>query len=224
MTEKVWMSSVYGNHQIGDKTGICAKHFYDAWMPAQHIQLSWPKNVSEAMSKNGRGHPASRQDMPEAAAVWDNKCFKRLKDVLTVSGYFVITGELVDVFKDMDFGEGGLVELPFYEADLVTPLAQKFFMINVGARKDAFLPEASENKRSLWIDEETGRDFWKVNGTKSDGIVSLSAAALNGPDLWVDVSVNSKLFMSDRLGTALSKTRHAEQWDLLPCQIVGAAS
>jgi hypothetical protein len=224
MSGRVWMSGLHGNVNIGNKQGIRAKHSGGTWTPAQHILEDLPDVIMKAASLNAKGFPALIHDMPAAAAVWDDKSFGRQTEVLAVSGFFVITGELIDVFKDMDFGDGGLVELPFYEADLITPLAQKFFMINVGARKDAFLPEASENKRSLWIDEETGRDFWKVNGTKSDGIVSLSAAALKGSDLWVDVSVNSKLFMSDRLGTALLKTRHAEEWRLTPCQIVGGAS
>jgi hypothetical protein len=224
MSGRVWMSGIHSNFEIGLKMGIREKYYGETWQPAQFDQGFLPKHMHEAMNRNAKGFPVDRQDMPEAAAVWRPASFKGIKDVTAVGGYLVITGELIDVFKDMDFGDGGLVELPFYEADLVTPLAQKFFMINVGARKDAFLPEASENKRKFMVDLETGQQLWNVNETKSDGVTCLSDSALKGPDLWVEEAVRKKIFMCDRLGTALSKTRHAEEWDLLPCQIVGAAS
>jgi hypothetical protein len=224
MSGPVWMSSVYGNYQIGDKLGVRAKHFSEEWMPAQYIQLPWPKNISDAASKNSKGYVSARLDMPEKAAVWDNGCFERATDVFTVSGYFVITGELIGIFSQMDLGDGGLVPLPFYEADLVTPLTQQFFILNVGARKDTFLPEASENAREFMLDLETGKQLWNVNRSKPDGVVALATTALDGPDLWVEEAVSRKLFVSDRLGSALSKTRHAKEWELLPCKVMNAAS
>jgi hypothetical protein len=224
MSGTVWMSGIKGNVLLGDKSGVREKYFGEAWTAAQFIRALLPTHMHEAMNRNARGFPVVRQDMPEAAAVWRPASFKGIKDVTAVAGYMVITGELIDLFKGMDFGDGGLVPFPFYEADLQTPLEQQYYMLNIGARKDTFLPEESGDVRKFMLDLDTGQQLWNVNETKSDGVICLSNSALEGPDLWVEETVRKKIFMSDRLGTALSNTQHAAEWRLMPCQIVGAAS
>jgi hypothetical protein len=224
MSSSVWISSVKSNVAIGNKQGIRVKHLSTPWTLPQFLLAPLPENVSDSLARSSRGFAAVYENLPEAAAVWQPSAFEQQTDILSVSGYLVITGELIDIFSRMDLGDGGLVPLPFYEADLVTPLEQQFYILNIGARKDTFIPEASENAREFMLDLETGRQLWNVNRSKPDGVVALSVTALKGPDLWVEEAVSRKLFMSGRLGSALSQTRHAKEWELLPCKLVEATS
>lgn len=224
MTDRVWMSSIHGNSGLGDKAGTRYKLYDEPWTPAQHEQLLLPDHIHKAMGRNADGFSATRHEMPEKCAIWQPNCFKQTKAIFPEAGYYVITGELIDIFSKANLGEGGLVSLPFFEADLETPVAQEFFLLNVGARKRAFLPELTEDARKFMICYETGQQLWHVNKLIVDGVVSVSSSALQGPDLWVDENVNRKLFMSDWLGSAITKTKAAKEWRLLKCNVVGLSS
>jgi hypothetical protein len=219
----VWMSSVYSNYLLGNKSGVRNKYFGLPWTPAEFKLGLLPSNIHEAMNRNANGFPAAREDMPEAAAVWEPKRFKQQKDIFALAGYFVITGELVELFSTMDLGNGGLVPLPFFEADLVTPLDQKFYLLNVGARKAALLPEQCEDLQKFILDRETGQQLWEVNRLQPEAVIKLSRRALEGPDLWADENVYGNIFLSERLGSALLKTRQGKDWKLCRCQVEGAA-
>jgi hypothetical protein len=145
MSAKVWMSSVKDNYQLGDRIGIRDKFFGEDWYPADDVIPTATEKMLDAMRRSGRGFALTREDFPEATAVWDEKKFKKVKDLFCSGGFFVVRGKLAEILSRFDLGEGGLVPFPVYKADLVTPNGDDFFLLNFGARKNTLVPEASPN-------------------------------------------------------------------------------
>ncbi|MCJ2189221.1 hypothetical protein, partial [Novosphingobium beihaiensis] len=166
-----------------------------------------------------RGIALSREQMPEAAAVWNEKYFKKVGDLFAEGGIYVVRGKLAEILSRFDLGEGGLVPFPVYKADLETPYPGEFFLLNFGARKNTLVPEASPNVAKFAVDHRTGQQIWKVQEW-GEGQVALSPAALDGPDLWVEEVLDNKIFMSDALAQALIAAKLDKDWCLTPCTIV----
>jgi hypothetical protein len=224
MSGRVWISSMKGNSQIGNKQGIRTKYFGEEWRPAKHIQGVVTDEVMNAINKNAKGFALQRNELPEAAAIWDEKCFARIHDLFAVGGFYAVKGRLAEILSRFDLGDGGLVPFPIYKADLVTPMEGEFSLLNFGARKNSFLAEQSENVAKFAVDYRTGIQYWEVKSWHEDGDVGLSPAAFDGPDLWYEEIVYNKIFMSDALASALQEAGLAEDWCLRPCRIVETRS
>lgn len=111
------------------------------------------------------------------------------KQTLTPLLYTIVRGKLAEVLSRFDLGDGGLVPLPFYKADLATPYGGDFFVLNFGARKTALLPDTSTSVAKFYVDKDTQEQVWKIQSwLHGDDAVVLSPAALHGPDLWFDDS------------------------------------
>ncbi|MEJ2411136.1 MAG: hypothetical protein P8Y48_18025 [Novosphingobium sp.] len=171
------------------------------------------------MSRASRGYALQRDELPEAAAVWDEKSFAKTHEVFASGGIYVVRGKLADILSRFDLGEGGLVPFPVYKADLETPYPGEFFLLNFGARKNTLVPEASPNVAERGVSPRTGQMLWKVQEW-GEGQVALSSAALEGPDLWVEEVLYNKIFMSDALAQALISAKLDKDWRLTPCTIV----
>ncbi|HZG09298.1 MAG TPA: hypothetical protein VEZ70_10010 [Allosphingosinicella sp.] len=220
MSGKVWISNMSGGQAIFDKPGLRTKYFDEEWRPAQHDQGLPHENVVDAVYRHSKGYALQRTEMAEAAAVFDEECFKRTHDLFAVGGFYAVKGKLAEVLARFDLGEGGLVPFPIYKADLVTPYEGEFFLLNFGAQKNCILPEQSENVAKFLVDRQTGVQVWKVHSWFEDGDVAVSSAALEGADLWFDPMVYSKRFMSNALAEALQSAGIAEDWRLKQCRIV----
>lgn len=223
MSGKVWISSVLGNYQLGDKLGTRAKHYGRDWDPASDILPVATEEELAALRKYTSGFPLPRTSFPEASAVFNERKFRRIGNLFACGGFFVVRGKLADVLSRFDLGEGGLIPFPMYEADLITPIEDEFYLINFGARKNSILPELSENVVKFAVDRATGVQHWKVNSWCGDGDVVLSPTALEGPDLWFEEAVYNKIFMKDALVQALSSIGMAEAFDLRECRIMEGA-
>lgn len=216
----VWISSMLDNHSIFDKPGLREKYFGEDWAPATHVKGVPPQNILDAISRHGRGFPLGRSEMIEAAAVFDERRFKRAHDLFAVGGFYAVKGQLAELLSRFDLGDGGFVPLPFYKADLVTPYGGDFFILNFGARKNSFLPEQSRNVAKFSVVKATGLQTWKVYGWHDDGDVALSPASLDGPDLWFEEVVYNQIFVKDELAQALIEIGMADVFKLKLCRIV----
>jgi hypothetical protein len=220
MSGKVWISNMSGAEAIFDSPGLRTKYFDEEWRPAQHDQGSVSDKVMDAINRHAKGFALQRTEMAEAAAVFDEKCFKRTHDLFAVGGFYAVKGKLAEVLARFDLGEGGLVPFPIYKADLVTPYEGEFFLLNFGAQKNCILPEQSENVVKFVVNAQTGIQIWKVNSWFEEGDVALSTAALEGADMWFDPIVYNRIFMSNALAEALQSAGVAEDWRLKQCRIV----
>lgn len=217
---KIWMSSILSAYEIGNKPGLRVKFFDADWPPARH-ELDAPSEEEWAnLRRYIQGYALAREKLPEAVAVFDEKCFQHMRDVFFAGGFVIVRGNLVEALSRFDLGAGGLVPISFYKADLITAYGGDFFVLNFGARKNSILPEHSQNVVKFAVDHKTGIQHWKVNSWSEDGDVALSPIALDGPDLWVEEVVDNKIFMNGALAQALIEIGMGDVFKLKECQIV----
>lgn len=215
----VWMSSVLSNSEIGYKLGLRRKPYGQDWDPEGHAPPPVGHIVVQSLNRYTRGESVAREELPEAAAVWDEKSFRRAKDIFAVGGFYCVKGKLADVLSRFDMGEGGLIPFPIYKADMETPYPGEFFLLNFGAIKNSIIPEKSQNVVKFTINKNSGQQIWKMNSWHEDADVALSPFAIEGADLWFEELVDNKIFMSDALAQALVGIGLADVFKLKRCRI-----
>lgn len=217
----VWMSSVLANYDIGMKEGTRAKFFNHPWNPASLTIPTEPEEVYQASKRHRQGFALQRSEFPEAVAVWDEKRFKKVKDIFTAGPFYAVKGRLAEILSQFDLGEGGLIPFTIYNADLETPYPGEFFLLNFGCQKSTVLPEQSRNVVKRGVSVKTGRELWKVNSWSEEGDVVVSPAVLAGPDLWFDPAIYNKIFIGDRFVQALTEIGMKDVFRVQECRIAG---
>lgn len=221
MSSKVWMSSVKSNYAISDRPGVRTKFYGHDWEPAEFDIPPMPDDVYANMRRAGQGFALKRGELPESAAVWNEKRFNLLGDIFFAGGFLVVRGKLAEVLSHFDLGEGGLVPFQIYQADLEMPYPGEFFLLNFGCRKNTIAKDQSQNIVVRGIQENTGIELLRVNSWSQDGDIALSRSALDGPDLWFEERIDSKIFMSDALAQAIIGIGMQDVFDLKECRIAG---
>lgn len=224
MSDRVWISSMFGNSRLGDRPGLRCKFFGEEWDAAQFDLPVASQKLLGVFDRYGRGIAVDRDEMPEAAAVWNEKRFKQMGPLFAVRGFYVVRDKLAEVLSRFDLGEGGLIPFTIFQADMETPYPGEFWLLSFGCVKNTILPEQSENVVKRGVDINTGQELWKVNSWHEDDEVVLSPAALTGPDLWFEDVIYNRIFMSDALATALQEAGLADDWELKRCRIAGDAA
>jgi hypothetical protein len=226
MVDQVWISEVMSNGDLGNKLGIRQKWFGEPW-EAPYVRHYVPERSERALaglSKHVTGHTLTREEMPEASAVYSMSHFKRAKDVFFAGAFLGVKGRVAEVLSKFDFGAGGgLVPYTIYEADEKTPLPGPFYIVNFGPRKDCFLAAASTNIEKISAHHQRGPILWSLLYLK-DGDIAVSRAALVGSDLWMCPGITQgRIFMNHRvveaLKTALSDAEFAD-FELHRCRVV----
>ena len=222
MSDTVWMSSVQSNAQIGMKQGLREKFYGHDWTPAEFEIPLLPDEVFNAMDLSSKGYSLRREQMPEAGAVWNEKAFSKVGNILAIGGFFAVRGKLAEVLSRFDLGDGELYPLHVYQADLTSPYPDEFFLLNFGARKDTVLPELCDDARKFVVRRATGKQVWKINQLQPDADVVLSKDALRGADLWIEDAVHNRIFMSDPLAQGIIEIGLKDVFRLQKCRLVGA--
>ncbi len=120
------------------------KYFGHDWEPAEFNIPTTPDDVYASMRRAGQGFALRREELPEAAAVWNEKRFKLLGGIFYAGGFLVVRGKLAETLARFDQGEGGLIPFLVYQADLETPYPGEFFLLNFGFINNTILPEQCE--------------------------------------------------------------------------------
>ena len=219
----VWFCAVTSDQRLGDRPGLRAKFYGEPWEAPyeQHATPLWSEKIISRMDRCIRGEVLPRQDFPEAFAVYDETRFKKMKSIFWAAGFLAIKQDLADIFSQFDMGAGGLVPFPIYQADETTLYPGEYFFLHFGNQKDTFVSEQSQKVFPSYFDKERNLQPWKVY-PETDGDVVVTSAAEDGPDIWIEVSVPKKLFMSDGLAMALreAKIKPKIDWRLTKCRIV----
>ncbi|KEO59248.1 hypothetical protein [Thioclava indica] len=202
MTQEVWVSSVMTEGGIGNKQGIREKYYGEDWAPPTFILGVPPEHVIAATDRHYRGHALTREEFTEAMYVFDEKRWARQKDLFMAGGFYAVRGKLAEVLKQFDLGAGGLIEFPIYQADKVTPLPGPFYLLNFGCIKDSVVIEQCQKLHHVFEKKIFGYDQWSVSNLE-DGEIAVTAAALEGPDLWFESKLRKKILMSGRLHDAI---------------------
>jgi hypothetical protein len=209
---------------LGNKLGLRWKYPDGEWSSASHI-LGTPTDDEIARFRAYRaGDRLPPKDVPDAIAIWDPNAFRRKGDIFSLGSMLVLRPKLADVFSRFDLGPGGLEPLTVFEADLQTPAKGEYYMLHLGAQKDSFLPEQSNQEgyrvQPFVVNRKSGRQIWSVETLIADGDVAVSPAALEGADLWAEVSVFQRLFMSGGLAEALRNIDKKNDFQIKQCRVV----
>ncbi|WP_447726997.1 hypothetical protein [Sphingomonas koreensis] len=133
-------------------------------------------------------------------------------------GYWVVSSAAAAVLRQFDLGDGNLYPVQVFQKDRVTPVGQDWSCINFGNRKSAILPGESPRMREGYV-REGGVKGWKPPFVTGNDDIAVSAVALDGPDIWVDLDVGDAFFVSDRLANALKKAKVDKGFFLSRCRV-----
>jgi hypothetical protein len=220
MEQIVWHSRILSDHP-GNKQGVAVKWFGHEWEPPTHVLPPLPPGALESLIGYLRGQLLPREAFPEAGYVFDWKRFEKLGDLFWAGGFLVVTGRLAQVLFQFDLDPGGLISFPIYREDKVTPVPGEFYFWKLGAQKKAFLPEQSPKIKPFGVGLNVEKDRWDVKSDVEDGDVALSAESVSGPpDVWSDPRLDSSLFFSDALVTALRAAKIKTDFHLRRCRLV----
>lgn len=215
-----YISGIFQNSQIGDKQGLRKKYKGSEWEPVGWRRPLAPPHAREARDRSNSGYKIARDQFPEAVAVWEEEAFAKTGDFLWAGPFLTVNAKVADVLRQFDLGEGELMPVPLFKADLDTPWPEPYFYINYGGPKDTFLPEQSRNVQFRLKVPETGQEIYDVPFKIDDGDIALSAAARAGGAVWIEQKIRSRLFISEELVAALLDTGINVDLRLAKCRIV----
>ena len=162
--------------------------------------------------RNGDGEILSADLFPKEA-YYNYKDFRSrdLKNGMYGNTGPIVSKPVMEVMRRFDLGQCQFFPITMYKNDRTTKVAE-YYGINYGNRKDVLLPEHSKNISldSGFMELRTfieghAHDTYNIRWANRDDL-AVSAAALDGPDIWVDGAVNGYLrapFISDPLAQAL---------------------
>lgn len=143
---------------------------------------------------------------------------RKLSDFFYANGFFVVSERCADVFRRFDLGTGGLHPVEIYQGNRKTRIEGLYFLLNFGCRKQAFLPEHSDQFHLSPIGKEPV--LWIASVTTNEDDCAVSPAALVGCDLWIDPKVHAAFFLSDALAQALRAAKVTRTIRLKRCRVL----
>ena len=212
---EVWTSGFMGRGSQFDKPGIRAKFRGHPWEPADFNIPLTPKEVLKAHGKHRQGCTLALEQFTEAVAVWHPQAWSKTGDLFMAGAFYAVKKPIADVLKRFDLGDGGLVPVPIFEADLQTPIEGEYYFLNFGARKNSFRPDLSER-----VHKRPNSQWWRLIG---EGPVTVDRTALEGADLWIEEELYGEVFMSGELAHALIAAKPKAELVLRRCDVVGDA-
>ena len=119
-------------------------------------------------------------------------------DLMTITdGLLIVSQKFRDLLLRFDLGATQLFEVPLYEYDQKTRRPGTWYILHIAVKKHTVIPEKSENVR-----EKPVKGFWGPTGYAED-VLAVHASSAVGEDLWADPHFSGRLFLSDRLKTAI---------------------
>lgn len=205
MTDNVWISSVLTDPDLVlmMETDIVAK---DA-----------PKAI-EALNLLNAGKSVPAQMCPRT--IWPGETAKvsdRLPDLFLANAYPIVSERGAAVLRQFDLGGGSLHAVEtVLQKDRQTPISGTFYCWIFGNTKTAFSAEQSTGARPF-AGPNSGR--WKMPFVHKDDELAVSPEAVGGPDVWVDPTLFKSVFLSGRLGEALTNAGLAKAFRLFRCRV-----
>jgi hypothetical protein len=173
---------------------------------------------SSERSQNAMAHLCCQMLAPELLpqrAIEDRgRPVRSLPALFMVNGFLCVTDKAAQVLRDHDLGKGGLYNLELFRSDGQTPITGPFWALNFGEKKSALnLAESKGLARSP-------QDRFSPSLLIQPDDVAVTAAALQGADLWGDEKLVSGFFVSPKLAKALFKAKLDKAFYLVSCRVV----
>ncbi|RNJ64107.1 MAG: hypothetical protein EDM03_07150 [Porphyrobacter sp. IPPAS B-1204] len=123
---------------------------------------------------------------------------------------------MVEVMRRFDMGSAGFYPTVVHRKDRKTPIGDKWFCINFGNQKKAFVWQGSKKVYRL----ASGYDDVWVPQQPNDGDLVVEAAALEGPAMWIDPAIIDVIFVHGELRDALKAAGVARPFSFKKCKVI----
>lgn len=131
-------------------------------------------------------------------------------------GLVFVSGAMHDLLTQYNLGRTRFHQVPLFEHDQKTPRPGRWYFMHFLENRKTLVPEASTGLRPVG---RSGR-IWKSFREEGDKI-ALNPAAAEGLDLWLDRSLRTGVFFSDRLKCAIKDAGLNARWlGFRPCKVV----
>ena len=144
---------------------------------------------------------------------------RKLPHFLNAGGFLVVSGAVADVLSNFNLGQTQLHPVRLLHSNRLDAFPGNYFLLNISEVHRYFSPQRSARFTPL---DHHGSYVASVDASIEDGDIAVDPAALNGPDLWIDDTILTHFFCSDRLVQALRAAKLTSRLPLFPC-IVGAS-
>ncbi len=206
------------------KYGMATKFYGHDWDPPKHMLPPQPDEVHLAMGRVAEGQTLQREDFPEAGYVWDEKRFSKVKDIFWANGFLAVKGEMAEILKSADLGEGGLLPYPIYQADKMTPYPVEAYLINFGGSQPLFLIDhTADLMRTLWEPSEVKLGKWSFEAASEleDFELAVRKPSAACPDIWKDPQLRfSGLFMRGEIVSEIKARKVKTDFKFKRCFVV----
>lgn len=109
----------------------------------------------------------------------------------------LVSEKFRNLAASLDFGANEFFEIPLYENDHMTRRPRRWFLFHIRETKDTLVAE-----QSTGIKQRGGGDGpWRTQ--YGEDVLAVSVSAATGVDLWVERRMAGRIFLSDRLMSAL---------------------
>lgn len=176
--------------------------------------IAWARGNMSGESMGSTCFPPEIHGTPNA----DKAGYKRLPDLVKVSGFWVVSEATANIMRGFNLGGGGLFPVKVLNRDRDIAVPGAWFCINFGNRKSAFQVSESVPMRQTYV--RNGEKAWAPKATLNDGDIAVSKVATAGADIWIDPDVAHSFFLSEALGAALKKAKADKGFFLHKCRVV----
>jgi len=214
MIEKIWVSPA-GNSAIVSKLTTNPDEDQDDYR-------SELERNEQIMKKHDLGITLSDEERPRRAHPYyrDENRIRKLADFFKINRYFVVSSAFAKVLREFDLGEGGLFPIDLYKGNRIARFPGEWYFLNFGCLKQVFIPEQSAG--GFTQNPYRSDEFFHLNTLVKNGDITVSASALEGPDLWHDPRLHDALFLSGRLEAALTGAKLTRTLRRARCRIAEA--
>jgi hypothetical protein len=174
-----------------------------------HRAVEWKRRNEDGEALDVSYFPAEVFGAPHS----DEKDYE-LPDIFRAGSFWIVSKAAADVLRQFDLGHGSLYPVRVLKKDRRTAIGDNWSCLNFGNRKSAVLPEQSEKIRM------GPQNRYNLPATTKDNQVTVSAEALQGPDMWVDPQLWDNFFVSAALGRALRKAKADKGLFLTKCRVL----
>lgn len=169
--------------------------------------------------RNERGEALHADHFP--TRIWNTKEGQILdsrEDLFFAGSYWVVSEKAAAAMRHFDLGGGDLFPVDVLQKDRATRLAGEYFCLNFGNVKNCFLPG-----ESISVFPDPYREaIWRLDSAVGDGDIAVSAAALAGPDIWVDPKLEGAFFLSEALAGAMEAVDAIRSFRLQMCRVLSS--
>jgi hypothetical protein len=150
--------------------------------------------------------------------------FERLPPAF-IAAAFLACRPLADVFRHFNLGSDCVVPVQLYRFAKVTPETPEieavdadYCYVGISQQKQCFLPTESSQVRPYRYDSGPN-PRWSALDIK-DNDIAVSAAALEGADLWYDPILPEELFLKGHVMKALKKAGYGRVYRYIKCRVL----